>query len=128
MTCQLDPISGLRDLRSSFAGRSVEDILGVDDEKKRRTNMATEMVNLRASGTDSSNAAAGKLVGTATIEVPDQRFPNDESWIAPLISCEGRLFRLASSSFAGYGAAVTPEYIEVAPVKATPTWNVVPGA
>jgi hypothetical protein len=84
--------------------------------------MGTEVVNLRAMGTDASNPTAGKLVGTATITVPDQRYPNDESLFAPLIACDGRLFRLASGSFGGYGPPVTPEYIEVSPVNAAPTW------
>jgi hypothetical protein len=87
--------------------------------------MATETVNLRAKGTDAANPTAGKLVGTATITVPDQRFPDDESWLAPLITCDGRLFRYVKGSFA-FGPAVSTEYVEVDPVRATPTWSAGP--
>jgi hypothetical protein len=83
--------------------------------------MGTEVVNLRAMGTDASNPTAGKLVGTATIAVPDQRYPDDESLFAPLITCGGRLFQFAKGSFA-FGSSVTPEYVEVSPVNAAPTW------
>lgn len=78
----------------------------------------SEVVNLRANGTDSANPAGGTLIGTATLtNLPDERFPDDESWLAPLISCDGRLFRFAKGSFA-FGGVATPEYIEVTPVVA----------
>lgn len=79
--------------------------------------MSTEVVNLRAKGTDSANPTAGTLVGTATIaNLPDQRFPDDESWLAPVISHKGRLFKYASGSFS-FGGTATPEYVEVVPVE-----------
>ena len=75
----------------------------------------TELVNLRAVGTDPANPTAGHLLGTATLPVPAQRTPDDEATIAPLISCMGRLFQYATGSFS-FGASAIPEYIEVVPV------------
>lgn len=77
-------------------------------------------MNLRAAGTDPANPTAGKLVGTAEIEVPDQGFPDDEAWVAPLISVDcgeagHRLFRFARGNF-GFGPPMTPEYVETRPV------------
>ncbi len=78
--------------------------------------MSSEVVNLRAKGTDSANPTAGALLGTATLEnLPDQRYPDDESWLAPVISCNGRLFKFAKGSFA-FGGMATPEYVEVVPI------------
>jgi hypothetical protein len=74
--------------------------------------ITTELVNLRAVGTDAANPASGKLVGQARIPVPSTRYPDDEAWIAPLISTGyGRIFRYASGSFS-FGGTATPEYIE----------------
>ncbi len=83
--------------------------------------MTTETVNLRAKG--ANPPASGKLLGTAELPVPDQRFPDDESWIAPLLSVDfgeagHKLFAYVSGSFA-FGGMTTPEYQEVVPVVLT---------
>ena len=79
--------------------------------------VTTELVNLRAAGTDPANPGAGKLVGQARLPVPSTRYPDDESWLAPLVSTGyGRIFRYASGSFA-FGGLATPEYIETAVVE-----------
>jgi hypothetical protein len=83
--------------------------------------MANEIVNLRANGTDKANPTAGTLVGTAEIPekwISGQRYPNDEEFLVPLLSVDGRLFRYAHGSFGGFGPDITPEYIEVAPIAA----------
>lgn len=69
--------------------------------------MKTETINLRAKD--------GTLA-TAQLPVPDERFPDDESWIAPIVSCNGKFFAFTKGSFA-FGGSVTPEYVEVMPVK-----------
>ena len=80
--------------------------------------MAIETVNLRAA--EGNPPASARLLGTAELPVPDQRFPDDESWIAPLLSVDfgegGRkYFRYVSGSFM-FGGVATPEYQEVVPV------------
>ena len=56
------------------------------------------------------------VVGTATLEnLPSTRYPDDESYLAPLISCQGRFFRFAKGSFA-FGGTAIPEYVEVVPI------------
>lgn len=75
---------------------------------------ATETINLRAAG--GNPAADAPLVGTAQLPVPDERFPDDELWFAPIVSWNGRLFQYVSGSFGGFGPPVTPEYAEVTPV------------
>jgi hypothetical protein len=82
---------------------------------------ATETVNLRAPG--GNPPASAKLIGTAELPVPAQRYPDDESFLAPLISVdfgEGgiKLFQYVSGSFS-FGGMATPEYQEVVPVVLT---------
>ncbi len=80
--------------------------------------MTTETVNLRARANPPSS---GKLLGTAELPVPAQRYPDDESFLAPLISVdfgEGgiKFFQYADGSSFGYGSLPMPEYQEVVPV------------
>ncbi len=73
----------------------------------------TETVNLRAAGGNPPNSA--KLIGTATLAVPDERFPRDLSWLAPVLKIGDRTF-LYYDQPGGFGAAPTSEYAEIAPV------------
>ena len=74
--------------------------------------MPTIKVNLRAGG---GNPPESKpLIGTADVEVPVDRFPNDLSWVAPFIMSDSRYFAYRSQSF--FGPEPTPEYVEVSPV------------
>jgi hypothetical protein len=87
----------------------------------------TDIANLRAVGTDVADPGAGALVGRATIpSLPDERYPGDLAWLAPVISVapefptrgeETRLFRYCSSF--GYGPQGNAEFVEVVPVVAT---------
>ena len=78
--------------------------------------MTTEIVNLRAAGTDVANPVSGTLIGTALLEdLPDERFPDDEAQLAPILSWQGRFFRYARGTFA-FGGSQLAEYIEVEPV------------
>ena len=71
-----------------------------------------EVVNLRQTGTDPNNPRGGKLLGTATLDMPDQRFPDDEP---KLISWQGRMFLFVQGTFA-FGSTVPAEYVEFVPV------------
>lgn len=81
----------------------------------------TEIVNLRAEGTDPSDPGSGQLVGTATLTMPDDRYPDDEP---KLLATELdrytylRLFRFVRGTFS-YGGKVTAEYVEITPTAIT---------
>jgi hypothetical protein len=47
--------------------------------------------------------------------LPDDRYPGDLSFLAPIVSYLDRLYLIRSNGF-GYGPAQTPEYLLVSPV------------
>jgi hypothetical protein len=56
------------------------------------------------------------VIGTADIDVPDQRYPGDLASIAPLLQIGSRYFTYVPQPF--YGPPPVEAYIEVIPVLA----------
>ena len=75
-----------------------------------------QTVNLLAPGNPPS-----QVIGTATLTgLPDQRYPGDLQWLAPVIGVGGRTFLYVDQPF--FGPEPTPSYVEVRLFVATGTF------
>jgi hypothetical protein len=72
-----------------------------------------QTVNLLAPGNPPT-----QVIGAATIPgLPDDRYPGDLKWLAPLIQVDNRLYQLVSS--VGMGTRAEATYVEVKPIVIT---------